>query len=277
MAEPPAGGNLTVETEYFYLGGFKGPFGGFNMRTKQDAYLVYPTGAEGPFPLVAFAHGCCKTTVNDTKNDYDAIMRNLASQGVVVASFSSCIFQCGNEAFSGDQLHLVSALRANPQLHPILPRVDFDRVGLMGHSMGGGATITSAGSGATGIRAAAAIHPSKGPAADVQVPMFYMCGSSDPLVGCSGVKDMYNKAPEAALRQSVFADLTGAGHLEIQTPMPGGRWDFYIGQFMLCHLNADATACGNIYGDGPAAMCTAGLMVECLHNMNASQSPTALV
>jgi len=258
FAEPSAQGPYSTAGEYFYAGGFKakGPL----VVNSQDIYLVYPTDAAGPFPIVSFAHGCCKFSVNDTKTDYDAIFRNLASNGVVVASFSSCLFACPNEAFSTDQLHVISVLQESPELHPVLANVDFSRVALMGHSLGGGSTITAAGSGYEGVVAASAIHPSAGDAGDVKVPTFYMCGADDSTVHCSDVKKMFAQTPTA---RSVFADLSGANHLEIQTPMPGGRWDFYLVQFNLCHLNNDDEACAYIYSTGADAICTGGLMADC--------------
>lgn len=247
-------GDYETAADLFHLGGFKATGG------TQDVYLIYPVGASGPFPFVAFAHGCCKKSPEDTRNDYDALYRDLAIHGVVVGAFFSCQNWCGNGVFSTDQLHLIDALQSDPSLHPMLPQVDFQRVTLMGHSLGGGATITSAASGHGGVVAAAAIHPSAGDAADVKVPTFYLCGEKDTTVSCPSVKKQYQKT---AVARSVFAELQGAGHLEIQKPLPGGRWNYYLVQFALCHLQSSKSACDVIYGAGGDSLCSGGLMVDC--------------
>lgn len=126
--------------------------------------------------------------------------------------------------------------------------------------------MNSAASGAEGVIAAAAIH-GKGPAdfGKVKVPTFYMCGEKDTTVRCSAVIKGYDQTPKALWGKNVFAELKGADHLEVQKPLPGGRWDYYIAQFLLCYLNTDSAACDNIYGKSRDSLCGGGLMVECNH------------
>ena len=235
LPEPSAMGEHSTDNITFYLGGFKGP-------GVQDAYLVFPSdlvqsSQEGSLPLVAFSHGAFKKTSNDTGHDYNAILRHVASHGIVVAAYNTCLFECNYRIYSEDQLHLISALHTNTALHPILPKVNFSAVALMGHSMGGGTTITNAGSGFPGLLAALAIHPATGGSwggdgAAVKIPTFFMCGQADEAVHCPSVKDQYQKTPAGIPK--VFAELKGATHLEIQKPLPGGRWDYYIVQYLLC-------------------------------------------
>ena len=138
---PSAMGPHETTTSSFYVGGFVA--GG-----NQDAYLVLPkdyaTAPPGSYPLVAFAHGCCKNSVNQSASDYNSVFVHLASHGMVVASYNTCLGECNMVTFADDQKHLVAALHADPSLHPVLDKVDFTRVGLLGHSMGGGATVFSA-------------------------------------------------------------------------------------------------------------------------------------
>jgi dienelactone hydrolase len=267
--EPSAMGRYGhTDDAYFYVGGFQG-------TGVQDAYLVYPSNATGPFPLVAFAHGAFKHSPNDTANDYKALMVHIASHGIVVAAYNTCLFECKDPIYASDQLHLITMLRNNPHLHPVLSHVDFTQIAVVGHSMGGGASITNAGSGLPGVVAAVAIHPATGgiwggDGSKVQVPTFYLCGSRDMAVSCSSVKDQYEKTPRALQTQNVFSELKGAEHTEIQKPLPGGRWDYYIVQYLLCKFKVfGGEGCAVIYGTSPDSMCEAGLMVkgECLHNI----------
>lgn len=267
---PSAMGTHTTTDARFYVGGFTG---GDGSNATQNAYLVYPATGDGPFPLVAWAHGCCQKQALLIASNYRSILVHMASHGVVVASFTSCLIQCGHHKFSADQLHLISALRGHPELHPVLSKVDFSRVGVMGHSMGAAATVTSAAAasvgrrGAEGIIAAVAIHGTPqnddATAGLVRIPIFYTCGDKDHEVSCNGdVKKAFRETP-ALGGQNVFSEMRGASHLEIQQPLPGGRWDFHVVQFMLCHLNNDTAACADIYGTASHAMCSAGQMVEC--------------
>jgi hypothetical protein len=62
-----------------------------------------------------------------------------------------------------------------------------------------------------------------------------------------------------------YAVLGGADHCAIQDPLPGSAWDFYVVNFIRCHLEmANATAaCDAIYGSDVSSLCTAGYMVDC--------------
>jgi hypothetical protein len=171
---PSARGSHSTTTSDFYVGGF---LAGGN----QDAYLVFPEDYEeanfSSFPLVAFAHGCCKNSVNQSASDYNSIFVHLASHGMVVASFNTCLDTCNMITFSGDQLHLISALHNNPSLHPVIEKIDFTRVGLFGHSMGGGSTVFSAANSTIAnvtVKVAVAIDPAPSIAAGkIEVPTFF--------------------------------------------------------------------------------------------------------
>jgi len=261
---PSAMGKFDVDTVSFYVGGF---IAGGN----QDAYLVYPTNYDNAtnasFPLVVFAHGCCKNTVNQSASDYNSVFVHLASHGMVVASYNTCLGECNMITFSDDQLYLVSTLRERPSLHPVLNMVDFSKVGLFGHSMGGGSTVFSAANissleGVT-VKVAVAIDPAPSVAAGlIKVPTFFGCGQNDTIVPCWSVKAMYGAAPKSA-GQHTYSVLRDAGHCAIQDPLPGSPWDYYIVQHMLCHMYDDASACDEIYGTSQSSLCSAGYMTDC--------------
>jgi hypothetical protein len=214
---PSAMGPYAVTTADFYVGGFQA--GG-----NQDAYLVLPQNYDearnASFPLVVFAHGCCKNSVNQSASDYNSVFVHLASQGMVVASYNTCLDTCNMITFSGDQLHLINELVERPDLHPVLAKVDFSSVAIMGHSMGGGSTIFSAASNGTAsvvvadavdstsrrvsasddvaIKVAVVIDPAPSTAAPfIRMPTLFGCGQNDTVVPCWSIKAMYELSPAA--------------------------------------------------------------------------------
>jgi hypothetical protein len=73
---------------------------------------------------------------------------------------------------------------------------------------------------------------------------------------------MYDFSPVSSGKH-VYALLRDAGHCAIQDPLPGSPWDYYIVQYMLCHINESAKACDAIYGSSEYALCSAGYMLDC--------------
>jgi len=248
--EPSAMGPFQTKDAVIYVNG--------TVKT----HLYYPVNAPGPLPLVANAGAG------------PVIPIHLASHGIVIATGGGWE-DPNNGTCSDHQLRIISALRNNISAHPVLPKVDFSHVGLMGWSHCSTCSLGSAARGAEGVVAAALIHGVCLPGEcsfsgrDVKVPTFYMCGEDDHTVPCESVKKIYDESPKHLWGKNVFAELAGAKHGEITIPLPGGRWNFYIVEFMMCWLSKNQTACGNIYGTGPDALCTAGLMTNCTHS-NAS-------
>merc|ERR1711964_600290 len=96
---PPAAGPFETQGEYMYVGGFQ-------SSSLQDIYLIYPTGQPETLrlPFVVFSHGAFKHSANDTANDYNAVLRNVASHGIVVAAYTGCLVVCGDTKYANDQL-----------------------------------------------------------------------------------------------------------------------------------------------------------------------------
>jgi len=249
-----------------------GPYQTDKARIKdQNVNLYYPVNASGPFPLVSNAGAG------------PVIPIHLASHGFVVVEGPGWgPPNDPNLTCSKDQLHIIAALRSNKSLHPVLLNVDFSRVGLMGWSHCSTCSLGSATIGAEGVVAAALVHGVCLPqhdtchyrGKDVKVPTFYMCGEKDGTAPCTKVKEIYDESPKDLWGKNVFAELADASHGEIKIPLPGGRWNFYIVQFMMCWLSRNQTACANMYGTGQDALCTAGLMTNCTHS---KVSPTYVV
>ena len=119
----------------------------------RNAIVYYPSEGVGPFPLVIVAHGNANLFVA-SEDGYAWLGRHLASHGFVVASIDAAAFNAlpiigglrgENHARALLMLaHLESWRAWDAQGEPALPRVDLERVALVGHSRGGEAAAIAA-------------------------------------------------------------------------------------------------------------------------------------
>jgi dienelactone hydrolase len=120
----------------------------------RNAVVYYPSEGEGPFPLVLVAHGNANLFV-PSEDGYAWLGRHLASHGFVVASIDAAVFNAlpivgglrGGENHTRALLmlaHLQSWQAWDAEREPLLPRVDLDRIALLGHSRGGEAAAIAA-------------------------------------------------------------------------------------------------------------------------------------
>lgn len=285
--ETPTAGPYSTESGYFYVGGFTTyPW---DRNQNQDAYIVYPANKTS-FPLVAFAHGCCKMSPNDTAGDYRALFQALASNGIATVSFATCLWSCPSsetspswKLFSEHQRHLLHSLRTNKDLHPALKNVNFSSLGLMGHSEGGLSSLQSATFVDPNVRAVASISGETGSASiaqlditKVSVPVFYMVAQFDnPRCMYESQKKLYDQTPPRLQGKSVLAELRHAKHLEIQKDPPGGRWNFYILSFLQCHLLESREACCYMNGDESFkyAICNRYMFTKCNNSFPSQEMP----
>jgi hypothetical protein len=146
--------------------------------------------------------------------------------------------------------------------------VDFDNIGIAGHSQGGGATVCNSNIAlANGIKAAAPMHPAPGigcPGRSPQVPTFFSTGSADHTCPEAFSKPYFAVSPA----KSIMAVIRGANHMEpttADTAHPhGGRLGPYVARFFECYLKGDEKACEDIYGTGKGSLCHGGPdLTEC--------------
>lgn len=243
--------------------------GGYKCRVHQEARVYYPT-MSGTYPVVSFAHGY-HNEGTDAYACYEAMNSGLAAAGyvVIVSESSSFPLECTKE--SEDQLRSIEWLRTSN----ISDKIDFSKAGLLGHSMGGGATYYNAGQpdvvAEYNIGAAVGLHPQTKlfPSTNSLVPIFFGTGSKDVVISPSSVKDAYS---ETSGVPKVFSEIEGAVHDEPLCDCgswvsPGSnRHTPYVIAMFDCHLKGDMNQCDTVYGNGSDSLCSGPVvMTDCVH------------
>lgn len=280
VAAVTASGSYSVQYQDITVGGFECK----GLESKDDARVYYPI-APGQFPLISFAHGYN----NPGKKGYECYAEmntDLAAAGYVVIVPESSSFPLECAKLWMDQIHSIDYLKSSD----LADRIDFTQVGLLGHSMGGGATYHAAGLSdvvqAQNIGAAVALHPQitspakLHPITNSLVPIFFGTGSKDDVVSPDSVKSAYEQTDGVA---KVFTELDGADHFEPQTNCAG--WSgagqrrhtpFVIAMFD-CHLKDIPEQCGKVYGSDDGSLCSGSVaMTDCEHAHEPSLAMTTV-
>jgi predicted dienelactone hydrolase len=183
----------------------------------QNLTIVHPTDTSKKYPLLSFAHGYGAGGALLSVY-YKGLLSFLASHGyVVVATEDATSSLCFSE--NVDQIASMQFMKDKND-----PRVDWNApTGVVGHSMGGYATLLSAQDTDNikkfNIRASVALHPmgrasSNPPAPPPTIATMFTTGSKDKIVPSSSTFKYYN---ETFLPGTVYANLKGADHLEPMT------------------------------------------------------------
>merc|ERR1712166_154404 len=129
-ASTPAGSFAVTEGSYQLSGFLCG-----NKETKTSIW--YPTDlSKGPFPIVTYGHGMGGQMIPD-------LIESVASLGMVVVAPATSGGKCDDNHWKA-MLLAISGSKSNPSLHQALQHVDWESVGIMGHSMGGYAALNGA-------------------------------------------------------------------------------------------------------------------------------------
>jgi len=194
-----------------------------------------------------FAHGWTEggqfTDVN-----YKDVLETVAAAGyVVIAHHSGLVAEC-QPIYPADQLRSLEFIKETAEFKSL---VDWNsKVGIYGHSMGGGATGDNAGRSDAiekyNLGAAFLLHPvpTRTP---TKIPTFYSTGTADTI--CSPLTtEAWSKT---ASKPTIFAEMTGATHFECQSsedgiPCPHG-WTNYVVNWFNCHLKGMKKECDAAY------------------------------
>jgi predicted dienelactone hydrolase len=239
---------------------------------------VYPTEAyknKTVLPFLAFAHGMTAGGAV-TYTDYGQLWDTVCSYGYIILGPKSCPdLYC--QKFYEDVTHTITTAQSEKgKLDPVLEYADYSRIGVYGHSMGGGATVHVSDNKNLNLVAAVALHPAvvddsdKNESKDVKIPMLWFTGSSDDIVPPKGVWTGFEADP---ILPKICAEIKGATHFD-PTDVGKNLEDPYVASYFDCHIKQDANACHYFYSDGPDNICTGGPpMTRCeIHGNN-----TALV
>jgi hypothetical protein len=263
-AAAPPHGPFDVQGDYFHVGGLV-------ARGSQSAGIWFPLGAApvGGFPVVTFAHGAPVGGNLMLTATYGPLLSALASWGFVVVAPESCVpptgWSCLKTLYK-DQLHVVAAAKANRTIHPGFSSANFSRIGVIGHSYGADATVTSAGIEGFGVAAAVVLHPAHDAnAAQIKVPTMVVTGSRDLICPPGDAAFVYDQIPT---RPKYLLELEGATHME-PTRVPiwwsgvdgRNRMSPSLTMFLACHLAAwnEKDACQFISGTSGRAVCNQNL------------------
>lgn len=163
---------------------------------------------DGPFPLVLFSHGSTSFRLQSSN-----LAHHLASWGMVVASPDHASRNLVNllepaadaPAAVDDMLATLDVVLADAALGPA---IDPDRIGVSGHSAGGGTTLATV----AALEVAGYVSYASGSydgAALPDVPSMFMAGSGDTVVEPARTRAAFDSAPAP----SWYLEFADSGHL----------------------------------------------------------------
>jgi dienelactone hydrolase len=250
-ASTPAG-SLAVSDGSYELGGF------LCGKQESTALIWYPTELEkGPFPIVSYGHGMGGEMITD-------LIESVSSLGIVVVAPGTSAGKCDDNHWK-DMLHAIEGSKAKPSLHSALQHVDWTRVGIMGHSMGGYASLLASAdvlsnpsSYSFSLKAMLDSHGYIGDYASsakkISIPAMFTTGTEDRQGQLKGAFDLVTST------NKVLAEVQGADHM---FPLTNGALNPFDAHFLGCHV-ADLTAsCDKIYGTQADSICKANDMALC--------------
>lgn len=254
--------NSAPAYDYELSGDYPISSGGYNLpgfdcgngQTQDGGLRIwFPTSAPAngqKWPIVSFLHGSGGGVFGD-------LCGKIASHGVVVVAVVQGT--CGD--LSAQQLHAVFGSQEHQDLHEALPLVDYESVGIIGHSMGGAYTMQTATWDAKGhhIKAAVISHGASdtaAPSIPSDLPIMFVGGSYDKKTRFLWYA--YNDTPEG---RRVWTDITGDNHM---APLHGSPMNEYMAHFFACYLVSSEESCDMIYGEGPESVCKFHDMTGCI-------------
>ncbi|MEZ5246567.1 MAG: hypothetical protein R2707_15825 [Acidimicrobiales bacterium] len=179
-----------------------------NDRVTVAAGRDATTAEDGPFPLVLFSHGSTSFRFQSTN-----LAHHLASWGMVVASADHPSRALANLLGGPDDPptsvdDVLAALELVLADDTLGPAIDGERLGMSGHSAGGGTTLGVVATGGF----AGYVSFASGASADTDlpdVPSMFMAGSIDTIIEPTRTRDAFDRAPAP----SWYLEFEDSGHL----------------------------------------------------------------
>lgn len=198
-------------------------------RTAASGYgggtIYHPTGVAGPFGAIAISPG-----YTAYQSSISWLGERLASHGFVVITIDT--FTTSDQP-SSRATQLMAALRqlvayGNTSPHPIYGKVDPNRLGVMGHSMGGGGTLIAARDNPT-LKAAVPLTPwnTSSNFTAVQVPTLVVACEADTVAPVAQhASPFYNNIPSTT--KKAYLELANASHF---CPVTGNGYTRILGKY----------------------------------------------
>jgi dienelactone hydrolase len=163
--------------------------------------------SDGPYPLVLFSHGSA-----GFRSQSSNLAHHLASWGMVVASadhpsrsFENFVDRPDDTAPASDEVLATRELLSDDDVFG--PAIDLDRVGLSGHSAGGGTILTVAEE--KGFVGYASLASGAGDDSPLpEIPSLFLAGALDSIAEPSRTRDAFDRAPAP----SWYVEFEATGH-----------------------------------------------------------------
>lgn len=214
---------------------------------KVNVYL--PGLNAGRKPLIAFSHGFGQGGPNVQSQLLPNFLERIVSQGFVVIAH-----QTGASNWCNTGIELIHVLNwAKSSAHKT--RIDWNRVAVMGYSMGGYFVTFFAEHQALidgyKVKAAIALHPpcQAGCKPQVKTAMYWGSGSSDTTAPPAPVRQSYDQMNTR--KGKVFVNIPGAPHWEVGK-FGQNRHVRFVLSFLRCQLLNNRGACNDVYNNWPS-------------------------
>jgi dienelactone hydrolase len=269
---------------------FKGPYSSTHKlyqvstldSSDPEAVIVYPTNTDATkFPILSYAHGAAGGGWY-TFEGYYALWTQIASHGFIIVAPKSCSVGCkdgGWDTYYEEQLKVLEWAKNMSNSgtdKEIFGKIDWTSgAGIVGHSMGGQATVRSAKKDFAdkyNIKAAVLHHPfydKNTYGAEMAVPTAAFTGTADhtcPPQESHEIWDLITVKPKT------FANRIGANHLEpvLVPPIEHPELGMYTAAWFKIFLKGDAGIYHSlIYGNAtdPNSLCRLVPMEECINDI----------
>lgn len=218
---------------------------GYNCSGKTTKVFFPTNHGDGPWPVVLFAHGTHGYPMFE--EGYDKWLYKVASHGLVVIAPATEGAADGGQCESDRDL-LVALSYAKKELNVEGVTFDFERLGVIGHSLGA-RDLTSDVILATPHVLAAVLSHGGWDTDQLTVPSFFMEADQDEHVPPDSFLSRFEKCPA---EQKVYVNLKSGGHTE---PSDDGQLSDWTGVFLACHLKDRQDYCDQIYKKSSQSLC----------------------
>ena len=191
-----------------------------------------------------------------THFSYSRLMQSLASWGFLVVAPKSCPFADCQNWF----VDVLVSLRDTQEKGGVFRFADFNRTGVLGHSMGGNAAVKIAAlkdavkelniRASVGLAPATMFDNTTHPE-NIVIPTFFTTGTKDTIDPWEQVKDAFSKD---TYKDRVLVSILGANHFEDTVLGNYYALPYYV-HFLRCHVMDVEQACEYVYGDGQGTLC----------------------